>query len=60
MNRKQWQANCRLLYQVVDLGMRTGLGNNTLIFKEKKMGFVIGVLVVVALVFGIIYLSQRT
>jgi hypothetical protein len=40
--------------------MRTGLGNNTLIFKEKKMGFVIGVLVVVALVFGIIYLSQRT
>jgi len=40
--------------------MLTGRGNNTLIFKEKKMELVIGVLVVVALVFGIIYLSQRT
>jgi hypothetical protein len=39
--------------------MLNGRGNNTLILKEKKMGVVIGVLVVVALVFGILYLSQR-
>ena len=28
--------------------------------KERKMGFVIGVLVVIALVFAIVYLVQRT
>jgi succinate dehydrogenase/fumarate reductase cytochrome b subunit len=51
---RHWSVGCGY-FGICDYAL--GKSN---IEKERKMGFVIGVLVVIALVFAIVYLVQRT